>query len=114
MLVPMATTTRERIVDASSELFRRQGFTGTGVKQIVAAASAPFGSLYHHFPGGKSELLHAALDMASERGLAALEGVRGEAAGGRDRAVPGPLAVPAGSFEADRRLRGAGGHSVWR
>jgi AcrR family transcriptional regulator len=48
--------TRERIVDASAELFRRQGYTGTGVKQIVAAASAPFGSLYHFFPGGKEQL----------------------------------------------------------
>lgn len=40
----------------SAELFRRQGFAGTGVKQIVAEASAPFGSLYHFFPGGKEQL----------------------------------------------------------
>jgi AcrR family transcriptional regulator len=43
-------------VERSAELFRRQGFTGTGVKQIVAEASAPFGSLYHFFPGGKQQL----------------------------------------------------------
>jgi AcrR family transcriptional regulator len=49
-------STRDRIVDASGELFRRQGYVGTGVKQIVEAASAPFGSLYHFFPGGKEEL----------------------------------------------------------
>ncbi|HZN14028.1 MAG TPA: TetR/AcrR family transcriptional regulator [Acidimicrobiales bacterium] len=48
--------TRERIVDASAELFRRQGYIGTGMKQIVAAADAPFGSLYHFFPGGKEQL----------------------------------------------------------
>ncbi len=48
--------TRDRILDASGELFRRQGFVGTGVKQIVEAAKAPFGSLYHFFPGGKEEL----------------------------------------------------------
>ena len=48
--------TRERIMDSSAELFRRQGYNGTGVKQIVAAASAPFGSLYHFFPGGKEQL----------------------------------------------------------
>ncbi|MHB8531089.1 MAG: TetR/AcrR family transcriptional regulator [Solirubrobacteraceae bacterium] len=52
----MAGATRERIVQRSAELFRRQGFTGTGVKQFVAAASAPFGSIYHHFPGGKEQL----------------------------------------------------------
>jgi AcrR family transcriptional regulator len=52
----MTTPTRERIVEHSAELFRRQGFAGTGVKQIVAEASAPFGSLYHFFPGGKEQL----------------------------------------------------------
>ena len=40
----------------SAELFRRQGYAGTGVKQIVAEAGAPFGSLYHFFPGGKEQL----------------------------------------------------------
>jgi AcrR family transcriptional regulator len=48
--------TRERLVDASAELMRRQGYTATGVKQIVAEAQAPFGSLYHFFPGGKEQL----------------------------------------------------------
>jgi AcrR family transcriptional regulator len=48
--------TKDRILDSSAELFRRQGYTGTGVKQIVAEASAPFGSLYHFFPGGKEQL----------------------------------------------------------
>lgn len=49
-------STKERIVTAGAELFRRQGYSATGVKQIVAAAQAPFGSLYHHFPGGKQQL----------------------------------------------------------
>lgn len=49
-------STKDRILEASSELFRRQGYSATGVKQIVAAASAPFGSIYHFFPGGKAEL----------------------------------------------------------
>jgi AcrR family transcriptional regulator len=48
--------TRERIVERSAELFRRQGFAATGVKQIVAEANAPFGSVYHFFPGGKEQL----------------------------------------------------------
>jgi AcrR family transcriptional regulator len=49
-------TTRERIVGASAELLRRQGYAATGVKQIVTEARAPFGSLYHFFPGGKEQL----------------------------------------------------------
>jgi AcrR family transcriptional regulator len=48
--------TKQRILEATAELFRRYGYNGTGLKQIVAAASAPFGSIYHFFPGGKQEL----------------------------------------------------------
>jgi AcrR family transcriptional regulator len=48
--------TRERIVQASAELLAKQGYNATGVKQIVTAAQAPLGSLYHFFPGGKEEL----------------------------------------------------------
>jgi AcrR family transcriptional regulator len=48
--------TKDRIMDSTAELFRRQGYNGTGIKQILAAANAPFGSLYHFFPGGKEEL----------------------------------------------------------
>ncbi|GLX54365.1 TetR/AcrR family transcriptional regulator [Streptomyces sp. MB22_4] len=48
--------TRQRIVRAGTELFRRSGYTGTGMKQIAAAADAPFGSIYHFFPGGKTQL----------------------------------------------------------
>ena len=50
------TDTRQRLVTAGADLFRHQGYAGTGVKQIVTAAQAPFGSMYHHFPGGKEEL----------------------------------------------------------
>jgi AcrR family transcriptional regulator len=60
------STTRERIVNASAELFRQHGYTGTGVKQIVTAAQAPFGSVYHFFPGGKEELGAAAIQVSGE------------------------------------------------
>jgi AcrR family transcriptional regulator len=49
-------TTKDRILDVTADLFRRYGYTGTGMKQIVAEANAPFGSLYHFFPGGKEQL----------------------------------------------------------
>jgi AcrR family transcriptional regulator len=48
--------TKDRIMNTTAELFRRHGYTGTGMKQIVAQANAPFGSLYHFFPGGKEQL----------------------------------------------------------
>ena len=57
----MPSSTKERILDSTAELFRRQGYAGTGVKAILAASQAPYGSLYHFFPGGKEELGVAAL-----------------------------------------------------
>ncbi len=52
----MPSDTRDRIVQATAELLRRQGYAATGVKQILAEARAPSASLYHFFPGGKEEL----------------------------------------------------------
>lgn len=56
-----AVNTRTRIVSATCDLFRRQGMTGTGLKQIAVAAKAPFGSIYHFFPGGKAQLAEEAI-----------------------------------------------------
>jgi AcrR family transcriptional regulator len=54
-------TTRDRLVGATAELFRVSGYHATSVKAIVERAKAPFGSMYHHFPGGKEELGAAAI-----------------------------------------------------
>lgn len=105
--------TRERILYASAELFRRQGYAGTGLKEVVAAAEAPFGSLYHHFPGGKSQLAEEVLriggafflslyeriadsapDFAS--GIQAFFGGAGETLAATDYADACPIATVAG------------------
>ncbi len=52
----MPTSTKDRILDVTADRFRQFGYTGTGLKQILSDANAPFGSLYHFFPGGKEEL----------------------------------------------------------
>lgn len=53
--------TRRRLIAATIELFRSRGFHGTSLSAVTAASAAPVGSLYHFFPGGKSELAAAAL-----------------------------------------------------
>jgi AcrR family transcriptional regulator len=60
------TDTRDRILETSAELFRRQGYSATGVKQIVTEARAPFGSLYHFFPGGKEQLGAEAIRLSGK------------------------------------------------
>jgi AcrR family transcriptional regulator len=56
--------TRQRILEAGAKLMWRQGYPATGMKQIVAEAEAPFGSVYHFFPGGKEELGAEAVQWA--------------------------------------------------
>jgi AcrR family transcriptional regulator len=55
----MADETRDRIIAATNELFRRHGYNGTGLAAIGRLAKATTGSIYHFFPGGKSELARA-------------------------------------------------------
>ncbi|MFE6922296.1 TetR/AcrR family transcriptional regulator [Nocardia sp. NPDC057663] len=57
----MSTTTRDRLVVAVAELMRTHGYSAITVKQITAAAGAPMGSLYHHFPHGKVQIAAEAL-----------------------------------------------------
>lgn len=63
----MTTATRDRFLTAAIGLFRRQGYSGTGLKQIVAESRAPLGSLYHFFPGGKQDLAVQAISQTAER-----------------------------------------------
>jgi TetR/AcrR family transcriptional repressor of lmrAB and yxaGH operons len=52
---------RQKLVEATAHLLRRQGFHATGLAEIVAESGAPRGSLYFYFPGGKEELACTAL-----------------------------------------------------
>lgn len=64
---------RDAIIQAAATLFRKQGYSATGMNDIVAASGAPKGSLYHYFPEGKEQLgkeavrhagMHAAKTLA--------------------------------------------------
>jgi AcrR family transcriptional regulator len=68
------------MVEGAVRLLATRGLEGTSFAEVLESTGAPRGSVYHHFPGGKPELLHAALDLSSERGRAAMEATRGEPA----------------------------------
>jgi TetR/AcrR family transcriptional regulator, lmrAB and yxaGH operons repressor len=51
-----APDTRTRILSAALRLFRKRGYHGAGLNDILELANAPKGSLYHHFPNGKEEI----------------------------------------------------------
>jgi AcrR family transcriptional regulator len=61
----MKPETRERLVETARRLFHEQGYTATGIAQILNAAEANSGSLYYFFPT-KEDLLLAVLELYKE------------------------------------------------
>ncbi|GGY83065.1 TetR/AcrR family transcriptional regulator [Streptomyces omiyaensis] len=66
------SSTRDRIVVAASRLLQRQGYVGTGIKQIAQESQATLGSIYHFFPGGKEAVAVAAIEHGAEEFAALL------------------------------------------
>jgi TetR/AcrR family transcriptional regulator, lmrAB and yxaGH operons repressor len=64
--MPKATDSKGKTLAAAASLFRRQGFHGTALHDILEASGSPRGSLYFHFPKGKEEIGEAALTLAGE------------------------------------------------
>ncbi len=67
--------TRARLLRAGERLFRTQGYAGAGLKELAQAAAAPWGSLYHFFPGGKAQLGVEVLRYAAEKYRRGLQAV---------------------------------------
>jgi len=57
--------TRDRLIAATQELLWARGYAATSPKDILAAADAGQGSMYHHFRG-KEELAVAALEQSAQ------------------------------------------------
>ena len=62
--MPAKPKHRDAIVNAAVALFRRRGYSGTGLSDIVELSGAPKGSLYHYFPNGKLSIAEAAVRLA--------------------------------------------------
>jgi len=65
--MPATPKHRAPIINAAVTLFRRQGYAGTGLNDIVDASGAPKGSLYYYFPKGKASIATAAIEEAGLR-----------------------------------------------
>jgi AcrR family transcriptional regulator len=60
------THTRKKMLVSSVELLRERGANGVTVDAVLARSQAPRGSVYHHFPGGRSEIISEALAFAGD------------------------------------------------
>src|SRR4051794_17092756 len=58
--------TRQRMVVSTALLVREQGARATSIDDVLRHSGAPRGSVYHHFPGGRQQLLEEAIDFAGD------------------------------------------------
>lgn len=67
----MKTETRSKMVAGAIDLIRRRGVNATSVREVVRHTDTPRGSIRHHFPSGKLQLIEEAVILSGEEvGLA--------------------------------------------
>lgn len=64
--MPRRSDTRERMVRSAAELLREQGASATSIDRVLAHSGAPRGSVYHHFPGGRTQLIEEAVALSGD------------------------------------------------
>lgn len=59
-------STRARMLGSAVEVLRERGAAGVTIDEVLARSGAPRGSVYHHFPGGRRQILIEALQYAAD------------------------------------------------
>lgn len=96
---------KQRLLATTADLMHRQGYSSTGLNQIVEESGAPKGSLYFHFPGGKEQLVALALEMSSASLTELLQSVL-QAAPTTELALEGIVMYFSHALEASRFTKG--------
>ena len=87
-----AAATRERIVDAASATFRRQGIAATGLADLMAGAGLTHGGFYKHFASKEQVVAEAGTRAIEQTGETIAAAV---AAGARHGGTPLHRAIDA-------------------
>lgn len=72
-----ARPTRERMVDSAVVLLRERSSSAVTVDAVLAHSGAPRGSMYHHFPQGREQLVREAVERAGRHVARLIEGADG-------------------------------------
>ncbi len=70
---PRQSDARQRVVSTAAEMLARHGLNATSIREMAKRAEAPVGSTYHHFPGGKQQVVVEAVQFAGAQVSASLE-----------------------------------------
>ncbi len=81
--------TKRRMLTSAAEVLRERGAAGVTIDEVLTRSGAPRGSVYHHFPGGRNQILLEALQFAGETMSTAIG----------DAASEGPMALLRGFLD---------------
>ncbi|MFG6503997.1 TetR/AcrR family transcriptional regulator [Microbacterium sp. P05] len=76
----MAKDTRQQMIDGTVHLLARGGLQQTSFATVLEHTGAPRGSIYHHFPEGKDQLVSEAVAASGARSIAMIRAWQGERA----------------------------------
>ena len=76
----MDTSVRERMIESAIVLLAQSGYQATSFGAVLERSRTPRGSIYHHFPGGKDQLIAAAVERAGDRAVALMDSMAGASA----------------------------------
>lgn len=62
----MPPDTRQSMVLAAVELLRERGVDGVTLDDVLSRSGAPRGSIYHHFPGGRAQIIEEAAQLSGD------------------------------------------------
>ncbi|WP_234360159.1 TetR/AcrR family transcriptional regulator [Streptomyces sp. DSM 15324] len=63
---PRRTDSRRRMVAGAADLLAEHGAAAVSIDRVLAHSGAPRGSVYHHFPGGRVQLIDEAVVFAGD------------------------------------------------
>jgi len=67
------TTTRHKMIAGAADLMSRRGINATSMRDVVSYTATPRGSISHHFPDGKRQLISEAVSFAGKQVAIPLE-----------------------------------------
>ncbi|MTD52992.1 TetR/AcrR family transcriptional regulator [Amycolatopsis pithecellobii] len=74
----MTRNTKQRMIEAAALSLRKQGLAATSFTEVLAASGAARGAIYHHFPGGKDDLIEQAVTWTGHRVRTEFERIEGD------------------------------------
>ena len=75
--------TKRLMLASAAEVLRERGAAGVTIDEVLSRSGAPRGSVYHHFPRGRNQILLEALQFAGESMTSAID----------NAAAQGPMAL---------------------